>query len=88
VTDLVEFLRARAAEDEAWAQNPECDQDPDRLLREVEAKRRIIERYERQTAKASESAMEEDRAWTLAPVLLDLALPYVDHEEFKDEWRP
>lgn len=61
---------------------------PARVLREVEAKRLIIERYEQQAAKASENAMEEDRVWTLEPILLDLALPYADHPDYRGEWRP
>jgi hypothetical protein len=78
VTDLVEFLRTRTAEDEAWAQNPECDQDPDRLLREVEAKRRIV-------GWADSPALPD---YETNYVLTSLALPYSDHEEFKEEWRP
>ena len=45
MSDLVEFLRARLAEDEAWAHNPECDQDPARVLREVERDRRILDEH-------------------------------------------
>lgn len=55
---------------------------------EVAAKRRIIDRYEQQAARASENAMEEDRAWTLEPVLLDLALPYASHPDYQQDWRP
>ena len=62
--------------------------DPARVLREVEAKRRIIDLYEQQAAKQSENAMEEDRTWTLEPVILLLALPYADHEDYREEWRP
>jgi Family of unknown function (DUF6221) len=62
--------------------------DPAYVLRDVESKRRIIERYERQAAKASESAMEEDRAWTLEPVLWDLALSDANHRDYQQEWKP
>lgn len=60
--------------------------DPARVLAEVEAKRQIIDLYAGQAAKASESALHEDRTWTLKPVLAALATPYADHPDYNPTW--
>ena len=52
--------------------------DPARVLREVEAKRRIVAMYER--------GMGYDQA--LTDSLRLLALPYADHPDCRAEWRP
>jgi alkanesulfonate monooxygenase SsuD/methylene tetrahydromethanopterin reductase-like flavin-dependent oxidoreductase (luciferase family) len=126
VTDLVEFLRERLADEEAaakrvrqpyrlyvddegriaepkriddlhdehdgeyeqWADgedrmpnhiaNWSLIYDPARVLREVEAKRRIV-------GWADSPALPD---YETNYVLTSLALPYSDHEEFKEEWRP
>jgi uncharacterized protein DUF6221 len=62
--------------------------NPARVLREVESKRRIVGRYQEQVARQHENAMEEDRAWTLEPVLRDLASVYADHPDYDESWRP
>jgi hypothetical protein len=54
--------------------------DPARVLREVEARRRIVERY----AWLREHGDTGDAAWVL-PLL---ALPYADHPGYKEKWRP
>jgi hypothetical protein len=111
MSDLVEFLRARLADDEEialaalpgpWSSNAEQDevvcgdgitvcegfalsnrqlratvkhiahQDPARTLREVEAKRKILDQY---------------LGWPV-PTLCLLALPYADHPDFDEAWRP
>lgn len=59
--------------------------DPVRVLAECEAKRQIIELYEDQLAKSAENSMEEDRAWTLGPIVAFLALPYTDHPDYQPE---
>lgn len=118
--NLIDFLRARLAEDEQvacatggrWWQPPAqptevldsggggfntflrsraahiARHDPGRALAEVDAKRRIIDRYERQVAKAAENAMEEDRAWILGEITALLALPHASHPDYNNEWRP
>ncbi|MET8694736.1 DUF6221 family protein [Streptomyces bauhiniae] len=53
---------------------------PARVLREIDAKRRIVERY----AWLREHGDTGDIAWVL-PLL---ALPYEDREGFREEWRP
>ena len=62
--------------------------DPARVLREVEAKRRTVGRYERLAAEMYTSAMDEDRAWTLLPALIDLASVYDGHPDYDESWRP
>jgi len=50
--------------------------DPRDTIARCEAELAILDRYEKQDAKASENAMEEDRAWTLWPVVALLASGY------------
>jgi hypothetical protein len=125
--DLVTFLRARIAEDEAavqvvlgvnvmagikhgkpvprWVPSPKGDagvwdtdgiprvkfawarerdhivrHDPARVLREIEAKRRIVDRY----AWLREHGDAGDAAWVL-PLL---AAAYADHPDYRPEWAP
>ena len=51
--------------------------DPARVLREVEAKRRIVSRYAENPAEP----------WPLFP-LLEMAAVYVDHPDYREEWKP
>jgi len=90
--ELVEFLLARIAEDEAYASYVlEQQRDrtvwappwtvlaPARQLAECEAKRRIVATIQRWL----------DTGYpTLDHVLFALALPYADHPDYRDEWRP
>jgi hypothetical protein len=102
---IVEFLRARLDEDEAAAEvwstpfsNPTAEQrahiarhDPARVLAEVEAKRRIVERLGAYIESEHEPEPEglweqmDHHAWD---TLYDLALPYADHPEYDEAWRP
>ena len=55
--------------------------DPARVLAECEAKRRIVER-------AGFLIDEPDGLGNLCEgILMDLALPYADHEDYREEWR-
>lgn len=90
-----------------------AENDPAGVLREVEAKRRILDAFEAKVdrrqvlgvmhdaelAKGDEYAPElvavmgqgiAANIWArhLYWVIQVMALPYSDHEEFKDEWRP
>ncbi|WP_163168116.1 DUF6221 family protein [Arthrobacter sp. Alg241-R88] len=55
--------------------------EPERALAECEAKRRIVER-----CSAVDYAMPSTHL--AHGILGELALPYADHPDFKDEWRP
>ncbi|MFI7234448.1 DUF6221 family protein [Streptomyces cyaneofuscatus] len=63
--------------------------DPARVLREVDAKRRILDSYLPDAANADEQINEE---WRTGSALADdllclLALPYTDHPDYRDDWR-
>ena len=75
---LAEFLIFRITDDEELARIG-CDDlipadcwRPERILAECEAKRRIVERWRE---------LHPD-------VLRLLALPYADHADYQQEWRP
>ena len=99
---LTEFLRARLAEDERDARKlAESDHrpvlclattvnHPERLLLEVEAKRRIVDlhtgpQFGRPDAHLCQDAMIADD-W--CETLRALALPYADHDDYDERWRP
>ncbi|MFD3654344.1 DUF6221 family protein [Streptomyces sp. NPDC058620] len=64
--------------------------DPARVLREVEAKRQLLDTFLPDAAGADEQINDEWRAGsTLAVDLLCLlALPYTDHPDYRPEWGP
>jgi len=84
---LTEFLLARIAEDEAGAERAEfiADFNQARILDECEAKRRIVEecvdglRYDIDCGEGHGTSFEN--------ILQILALPYIDHPDFRDEWK-
>jgi hypothetical protein len=122
VTDpLVEFLKARLAEDkrdairtpggpwtvdegailsgalvvvEGCALEHIARHDPDRVLREVEAKQRIVELHGRshECSTYDHNGEVENCAWVLSPeecsTLRLLASVYEDHHEYRSEWKP
>lgn len=62
--------------------------DPERVLAKVEAKRQVIEQYESiGTPPPGEVGPELSRA-ELGRVLRLLALPYSDHPDYDESWRP
>ena len=78
---LPDFLLARIAEDETVA-NIESD---DFRLADSEAKRRIV-LYSRVYAERDDPTLP---GYNLARhVLWDLALPYADHPDYREEWKP
>ena len=98
---LVEFLRARLDEDEAAAKawlpfgNPDAAArvhiarlDPGRVLREVEAKRRLIADYEVYDASARYPDSEGGIAIGLGTAVELAALAYADHPDYDEAWRP
>lgn len=111
--EIAEFLLARVSEDETAARatyyerisalewRPVERPNP-RALAEVEAKRRIVERYQRAQAAVEADQRRVDaggysdergtvggwEASTLRPVLGLLARPYADHPDYDLGWEP
>jgi hypothetical protein len=91
MADLVEFLRARLDEDERDAIDWHFDAGiargweslKDRVLAEVEAKRRIIERWEH----ATRDPDDFEEQWGLEWAMRALAHPYADHPDLDPEWK-
>jgi hypothetical protein len=82
---LTDFLLARIAEDEACADGLEWDDgnpvhQTARVLAECEAKRRIVE--------ACADVLAYDAEALPQDVLRLLALPYADHPDYRQEWKP
>lgn len=73
-----------------WQARHIARHDPARVLAEVDAKRRILDSYLPDATSVDEQINEEWRAGSaLADDLLHLlALPYVDHTDYQDDWRP
>lgn len=99
---LSEFLLARIAEDEE-AQRSEsgwgrCDAPesyhwgPARVLAECEAKRRIVEDaiHQRQWIDSDPGAGDggKGRLYCYDDVVAILALPYADHPDYDESWKP
>ena len=58
--------------------------DPARVLREVEADRKLLACWHEQDSRRSNSAEDEARAWLLDSLLADRAAVWSDHPD----WRP
>ena len=95
MSDLVAFLRARLdGEKEYYETLLESIQQylprQARALREVEAKRRIVDEYEhwRDVARRDDDPQAATFALGLHAALLRLALPDDHHPDYDPEWRP
>jgi hypothetical protein len=102
--DLVAFLKTQWDDEEAdarWSLEnaPAAYQtdpnsmnfSPERVLREIEAKRRILDEYTRLTqdfTHATETVAEHTRRATLEDVLALLAEPYAGEDGYKQQWKP
>ncbi|MFJ9573587.1 DUF6221 family protein [Streptomyces bacillaris] len=97
-------------EDGDWQGRHIARHDPARVLREVEAKRKIVDEYEQSRAmgkataanyvawanneslphpEADEGTAEKKKQESgLGRALCLLALPYADHTDYQDAWRP
>ena len=93
---LTSFLLDRIAEDEANAgskhdlayhDHGDCGgcEYPARVLAECEAKRRIVEQARNYSPELEHG---DNGEWAFDTVLLALALPYADHPDYREEWRP
>lgn len=99
--DLVTWLRGIWNEDEAalrtWLGNLPADSGAAdwvrRWLADLDAKRRILDRYADAVARQGEWQESPTAADVVATeyedwVLRQLALPYADRPGYRDEWRP
>ena len=73
---------------EAWAHI--ARHDPARVLAECEAKRRIVELHGPDQPYCDLNFSNADHAYFEGPCqnLQLLALPYADHPDYREEWRP
>lgn len=65
--------------------------DPARVLADCAAKRRIIERTGALAAHLNETGQtmpDRHSAELVDGILADLVLPYADHPDYREEWRP
>lgn len=99
VTTLAGFLLARIAEDETTARSaPGYDEDefwwlpsyaqPDRVLAQCAAKRRIVDEAQEQLAKPGNDPDDGMADLVFDRVLRLLAQPYADHSDYDPEWKP
>ncbi|MEU2075405.1 DUF6221 family protein [Streptomyces sp. NPDC013489] len=87
------FVIAQQAQ--RWNSQHIARHDPARVLAEVDAKRRIIDECAYWLDKINESATAEhpypnlpERGEVVLPVITLLGLPYADHPDYQDAWRP
>jgi hypothetical protein len=99
VTDIVEFLRARYAEDRQQAQAELDDnrslharrQRAQRTLDDADAKLRIVDLY---AEHADYDTLDEPYEYAtgrivgLGVALRLLAVQFAGHEDYREEWRP
>ncbi len=91
MTTLTDFLLARIAEDEARAAGIEglWIDDRGRVLAECEAKRRIVDWVIGVKASSGRPpGFDPADAEALTHALLLLALPYADHDDYDEAWKP
>jgi hypothetical protein len=62
--------------------------DPARVLREVAAKRELLDDYERFVAERRRMMNGWDSYPEPSPVLTAFAAVYADHPDYRDAWRP
>ncbi|GAQ52087.1 DUF6221 family protein [Streptomyces acidiscabies] len=64
--------------------------DPARVLREVDAKRQMLAIHRPYVAEPGQACLgcAGGIEWETCPVVRLLALPYADHPDYREEWRP
>ncbi|MFE1521553.1 DUF6221 family protein [[Kitasatospora] papulosa] len=64
--------------------------DPARVLREVEAKRQLVDKYAQVADNDIDEPYEYAYGWAngLGRAVRLLALPYTDHPDYQDTWKP
>jgi hypothetical protein len=94
--DLVKFLRARLDEDaepcEGASEYVDCRDLSERRARDVEAKRRLVDEI---VPRVKAMWWTVNSEWGCDPddpdgedILKILALPYADHPDYDEVWRP
>ncbi|MFI6251485.1 DUF6221 family protein [Streptomyces sp. NPDC051016] len=83
------FVVARGME-QAAAEHIVVAADPARVLRDIEAKRAIVNEYAEVASNDTDGAYEYAVGWAnaLGTAARQLASVYADHPEFQDAWRP
>jgi hypothetical protein len=100
---MVEFLRGRLSEDETLARTVKTGKDEglarlrDRVLADVEAKRRLVDwALEEEAPEDKSGVFWEDaimnglisfRRWRRSPVIYALVAAYEGHSDFRPEWK-
>lgn len=91
---VITTVDPQASDDEGVARHIAAH-DPARVLREVDAKRRIVRAYEDAVTAFENTVLGTDlhdlmagSVNSLRYALQALALPYADRAGFKEEWRP
>lgn len=78
--------------DEGWPTEEQqahiAEWDPARVLREIDAKRQIIDQHERYAAERRRMMGGWDPQSDDSPILAALAAVYADRPGYREEWRP
>jgi hypothetical protein len=91
---IVDSLDDRVIEVDTEASDDACvaahiaRHDPARVLRDLEAKRRIVAEYERYAAERRRAMGGWDPQSEVSPILAALAAVYAEHEDYRENWRP
>ncbi|MEU3203554.1 DUF6221 family protein [Streptomyces cyaneofuscatus] len=74
----------------AWRGVHIARHDPARVLREVDATRRLVHEYAQVADNDIDEPYEYAYGWAngLGRAVRLLALPYADHPDYRDDWRP
>lgn len=96
--DLIQFLHARYDDEQRNAEaylsevlGTRLEDDARFRLTDIEAKRRILAGIERRRSHGENDPWESANAETdgmASEVLGSLVLPYADHPDYRQEWRP
>jgi hypothetical protein len=92
-------IQERAKGDDVWIvtgmDNYVCDYDPARVLAECSAKRRIVELHQGhhecvgvKAGRVGTVLVAPGYQFENDPTLALLALPYADHPDYDESWRP
>ncbi|GAB3473680.1 DUF6221 family protein [Nocardiopsis coralliicola] len=86
-SSVVRWEGRGAAPSDARAQHIAAN-DPAYVLEDIEMKRRLIEQYQLLAADLLPSAGREYLLAEYRYLIATMALPFADHSEYRDRWRP